>query len=79
MEDHTLGQVIHEIRLNHGMTQDRFANATGVSGRSVVSYWEADKSKPNPNAMKCMADLEGITVVELLRRVHVADTANDDA
>lgn len=68
MVERTLGHVIHEIRLNHGMTQDQLAKATGVSGRPVVSYWEADKSKPNPNALKRLADLEGIKVVELLSR-----------
>lgn len=66
MARETLGQVIHEIRLNQGLTQDRMAKAVGVSGRSVVSYWEADKARPNPNAMKHIADLEGITVSELV-------------
>lgn len=70
MARETLGQVIHEIRLNHGLTQDRLAKVTGVSGRSVVSYWEADKARPNPHAMKHIADLEGITVRELLNRVE---------
>lgn len=70
MARETLGQVIHEIRLNQGLTQDRMAKAVGVSGRSVVSYWEADKARPNPHAMKHIADLEGITVSELLNRVE---------
>lgn len=70
MARETLGQVIHEIRLNQGLTQDRMAKAVGVSGRSVVSYWEADKARPNPNAMKHIADLDGITVSELLNRVE---------
>lgn len=65
----TLGEVIRDIRLNHGLTQHRLAQLTGVSGRSVVSYWEANKSTPNPAALKGLADLEGITVVELLDRV----------
>jgi len=69
MAGQTLGQVIHEIRLNHGLTQDRFAKVAGVSGRSVVSYWETNKARPNPQAMKHIADLEGITVSELLQRV----------
>lgn len=72
MTARTLGHVIYEIRLNHGMTQDQFAKATGVSGRPVVSYWEANKSKPNPKAMKRIADLEGVTVVELLARADAA-------
>ena len=70
MARETLGQVIYEIRINHGLTQDRLAKIAGVSGRSVVSYWETDKSKPNPHAMKYIADLEGITVSELLNRVE---------
>lgn len=78
MEERTLGHVIHDIRLNHGLTQDGFAKVAGVSGRSVVSYWEANKAKPNPNALKRIADLEGLTVVELLRRANNTQTKGDD-
>lgn len=68
-EKKTLGHVIYMIRMNEGLTQEELATIAGVSGRSVVSYWEANKSKPNPKALKRIADLNHQTVSDLLEQV----------
>ena len=46
-----MGQLIRELRLLAGLTQEQFAAALGVT-YGTINRWENAKSKPSPLAME---------------------------
>lgn len=62
-----LGNKIKEIRINEGLTLEQFGNILGTS-KSVVFKWERGVTKPNKARLKHIADLDGISVTELLSK-----------
>ena len=59
------GEKIKQHRENNSYSQRDLAEILGVSIRTVVR-WEQDKSKPNPEDVKRIASLTGISEEELL-------------
>ena len=59
------GEKIKQYRENNSYSQRDLAEILGVSIRTVVR-WEQDKSKPNPEDVKRIASLMGISEEELL-------------
>jgi len=46
-----VGQIIHDLRLAFGLTQEQFAVTLGVT-YTTINRWENGRSKPSPMAMK---------------------------
>ena len=57
-----LGQNIKQAREAKGWTQDQLAEATGKSGKQIVSLWESGKSKPGTKTLLLIAKLLNTTV-----------------
>ena len=62
----TLGMMIAELRKEKGMTQLELAEKMGVTDKAV-SKWERDLSCPDINSLPNLADILGVTVVELMQ------------
>lgn len=62
----TLGKKLHELRRQHGMTQDAVAERLGVSPQAV-SKWENDFSCPDIMMLPKIAMLYGITIDDLFQ------------
>jgi putative transcriptional regulator len=45
-----VGQIIHDLRLAFGLTQEQFAATLGVT-YTTINRWENGRSKPSPLAM----------------------------
>lgn len=60
-----LGERIKKIRLDHGMTMERFGEELNTS-KGTVNNWEKGRNKPNKENLKKIADLGDISVNELL-------------
>lgn len=50
-----IGNNIHSIRVNYGLTQDQFAKVTGISQTSI-SAWECGKSIPRISSAELIVD-----------------------
>jgi len=61
----SLGEKIKSLRQKAGMSQEKLAEAIGVS-RQAVTKWESDISSPNTDNLFRLAELFGITPSELL-------------
>ena len=61
----SLAKRIKLIRLNRGETLEEFGKHFGVL-KSVVWNWEAGRNKPNKENLKLIAEVENISVDELL-------------
>ncbi|AVH63848.1 transcriptional regulator [Nostoc sp. 'Peltigera membranacea cyanobiont' 213] len=46
-----VGQIIHDLRLLVGLTQEQFAATLGVT-YTTINRWENGRSKPSPMAIK---------------------------
>lgn len=63
----SLGERIKTIRLSYGETLESFgARFEPTARRSNVSAWEKNRYTPNPERLKQIAELGGITVDQLL-------------
>ena len=61
----TLGQRIQELRKQTGLSQEALGEALGVS-RQAVSKWERDESQPDIATLKKLADIYGVSVLEII-------------
>lgn len=61
-----IGARIKSIRLEKGLTLHEFGDLIGGADRSIASRWERGVSLPNNARLKEIADLGGISIVELL-------------
>jgi len=68
MQAMTIKHLISAGRRQLGMTEQRFADALGVS-RSAVQQWESGATAPRRSHQQRVADLIGITVGELMAGV----------
>ena len=59
------GNKLKELREEHGLSQEKFANEIGVS-RQIVSRWEKGKVIPNVSSVKKICDYYGISSSLLL-------------
>ena len=46
-----VGQIIHDLQLAFGLTQEQFAPTLGVT-YTTINGWENGRSKPSPLAME---------------------------
>lgn len=77
MNKETIGQKIREIRLNKGMTLEEFGKLFNAS-KSIVYRWENGTSFPNPERLKAIAKLGGMTVEQLLYENPLAKFSTDE-
>lgn len=74
--EETLGKRIVAHRKRLGMTQDRLAEALGVTAQAV-SKWENDQSCPDITMLPKLAEVFSVTTDELLglekKEVHIAE------
>lgn len=61
-----IGERLAELRVNHNMTQEEFAERLNVS-RQAVSKWELDKTLPDVNKLLKMSELFQVSVDYLLK------------
>lgn len=62
----TLGQRILYLRKKLNMSQDKVADASGIS-RVMISYYENDKREPSLINAMCLADALGVSLEYLAR------------
>lgn len=74
--NHT-GEKIKEIRLSLGMTLEEFGKLLNA-GKSNVRKWEIGASLPNPERIKNIAKLGGMTVEQLLYENPLAKFSTDE-
>lgn len=72
----TLGARIKAIRISKGLTMEEFANLLGAT-KGNVSIWEANKSQPNNNRLKQIAEMVGISADELLHNYSHVEVASN--
>lgn len=68
-----ISEIIKEIRLNVNMTQDEMAQALYVT-RQAVSRWENGETTPNPETLKRISKMFGVS----LNRLLAAESGSDD-
>lgn len=61
-----IGERLAELRVNHNMTQEEFAERLDVS-RQAVSKWELDKTLPDVNKLLKISELYQVSVDYLLK------------
>jgi len=61
----TLGERIANLRTKHKLTQEQFAKKIGVTRASLAKY-ETDKSSPDFDTLKKIANYFGVTIDYLL-------------
>ena len=64
----SLGEILKELRSEHGMTQEFVAESLGVS-RQAVSKWENGTSEPSTSNLIAIAKLFEIPPEELLKKL----------
>ncbi len=57
--------IIHELRMKHGLTQDGLAEKVFVT-RQAVSRWENGETVPNPETLKKLSGLFNVSINTLL-------------
>lgn len=77
MDKKAIGEKIKGIRLNKGMTTKKFGQLLNASD-SNVSSWEKGRTSPNPERLKAIAKLSGITVEQLLYENPLAKFNTDE-
>lgn len=60
----TLGNRIKELRIKHGLTQEKLAQALNVTPQSI-SKWENDITMPDILLLPDLSTLFGVTIDEL--------------
>ena len=63
----TLGQTIHRLRLERGLSQADLADRLEVS-RQSISKWETDASVPELDKLITLSRIFGVTLDELVGR-----------
>ncbi len=72
MSQPQIGNLIREIRLETGLTQEQFASQLGVTC-STMNRWERGRSKPSPLALQKIEQLlEQMSATDLLAK-YLAD------
>ena len=62
----TIGELLKEARLQAGMTQEKVAEAIGVS-RQSISNWENDKTYPDVINVIALSELYQVSLDYLLK------------
>ena len=65
-----LGGRISKLRAERGWSQSELARRTGLSSRSVISYYELGERFPSYETLVRMADVFGVTTDYLLRGIN---------
>jgi transcriptional regulator with XRE-family HTH domain len=73
----TLGERIKEERLRHKMTQTDLGDICGVT-KFTISLYEKNKSTPNDDIKKIMADYFEVSIDYLLGHTDVREMANSN-
>lgn len=71
----SLGEQLTRAREAIAYPQEDVANALGVT-RTMISYWESGKRRPNDRQLVALARLYGVEVRELLEGVSAEPTAD---
>lgn len=73
----TLGSRLKELRRQRNLTQQKIADALGVSKTSVI-YWEKDENVPKHESLIALARTLGTTTEWLLNGVAAPEKSNAD-
>ena len=73
MDQYVTGTIIRKLRESKHMTQSELAERLNVSDKAV-SKWENGKGYPDISLIQPLADVLGISVIELLQGEAVINT-----
>lgn len=74
--EHESRNIYRNARRVSGMTQERWAEAVGVSADSVINY-EAGRQVPSDEVVRCMCEVSGYAVLGYQHLVQKSALAND--
>lgn len=77
-EKKTLGEMIAHYRTEKGMSQEKLAEAMGVS-RQAVTKWESDLSRPSSDNLIALSQILSVTLDRLLDNGDGAESSGTDA
>lgn len=70
-----LGEIIKELRINKGLTQERLGQLINLA-ESTISLYESNKRSPDYETLKKIADFFEVTTDYLLGRTNKKKLAN---
>ena len=76
------GNILKELRMQNGLTQQPLATQLGVT-KSVISFYERQERTPSPEVLRKMASVFRVSTDFLLdidstKRLDVSDLDDDD-
>ena len=72
MNTYVTGNTIKQLRESQNMTQAELAEKIGVSSKTV-SKWETGKGLPDISLLQPLAQILGISVIELMNGQHISN------
>ena len=78
MANKSMGEVISTLRKEKGMTQKELADMLNITDKAV-SKWERDIACPDTMTIPKLAEISGISVVELMNAKSVPTTGHKGA
>lgn len=67
----SLGDRLRELRREHALTQDGLGQAAGLAKRTIQALEQGFRQRPEPDTLKSLAGVFGITVAELVRGTEI--------
>ena len=78
MDQKKTGSFLRELRKEHGITQEQFAEKLGVSARTI-SRWETGSNMPDISLLSEIADYYDVGIPEIIAGERKSDGMNEEA
>ena len=72
MDQKKIGSFLRELRKEHGITQEQFAEKLGVSARTI-SRWETGSNMPDISLLSEIADYYDVGIPEIIAGERKSD------
>lgn len=77
MDQKKIGSFLRELRKEHGITQEQFAEKLGVSARTI-SRWETGSNMPDISLLSEIADYYDVGIPEIIAGERKSDGMNEE-
>ena len=77
MDQKKTGSFLRELRKEHGITQEQFAEKLGVSARTI-SRWETGNNMPDISLLSEIADYYDVGIPEIIAGERKSDGMNEE-
>ena len=77
MDQKKTGSFLRELRKEHGITQEQFAEKLGVSARTI-SRWETGSNMPDISLLSEIADYYDVGIPEIIAGERKSDGMNEE-